>query len=240
MNLNGLTAAPYTPFRPDGTLNLDLVPQLSAHLRSSGVIGAFVAGTTGEGISMTTVERKALLAQWVMDARGLKIVAHVGHNSVADSIDLARHAQACGADCIAAAMPSFLRPNRTSIVGICASIAEAAPKLPFYYYHVPVFTGVQVSIASILPELSSRIPNFGGVKYTHEDLFDYSQSVACAEGKEILWGRDEILLSALVMGAKGAVGSTYNFAGPLTIGSSSPSMPGTCCKPVLNSFLHRR
>jgi len=77
-------------------------------------------------------------------------------------------------------------------------------------------TGVAISAAEFLAEAGSRIPSLAGVKFTHEDLDDYQAARTAAGGRfDVLFGRDEILLSGLKLGAHAAVGSTYNFAAPL-------------------------
>lgn len=216
--LSGLIAAPFTPFQPDGALNLKQIAPLAARLSKQGVAGAFVCGTTGEGSSLTIAERKQIAARWRTDKPGgLKLIVHVGTNCIADSQELARHAQEIGADAIAAIAPCFFRPaSVTDLAQWCADIASAAPDLPFYYYHMPAMTGVNVAMADFLPVAAARIPTFGGIKFTHENLLDYSLTLTAAGDRfDILFGRDEILLSALVLGAKGAVGSTYNYAAPI-------------------------
>src|SRR5690349_8218620 len=90
--LSGLVAAPHTPFDAEGSLYLDVIEEQAALLADSGVSGAFVCGTTGEGLSLTAEERKAVARQWVNVARGrLKVIVHVGHASQREAIDLARH-----------------------------------------------------------------------------------------------------------------------------------------------------
>jgi len=77
-------------------------------------------------------------------------------------------------------------------------------------------TGVDVAMADFLKAAADRIPNLAGVKFTHENLLDYGNARAVLDERfDLLFGRDEILLSALTLGAKGAVGSTYNYAGLL-------------------------
>lgn len=67
-----------------------------------------------------------------------------------------------------------------------------------------------------LEQASKKIPNLAGIKYTHEDLMDYQLCLAFEDGRyDMLFGRDEILVCGLSLGARGAVGSTYNFAAPL-------------------------
>jgi N-acetylneuraminate lyase len=69
---------------------------------------------------------------------------------------------------------------------------------------------------SLLKEIDGHIPNFAGIKYTHEDFMDFLSCLHFAGGRyDMLWGRDENMLPALSIGAKGAVGSTFNYAAPL-------------------------
>jgi len=216
--LSGLIAAPFTPFRPNGDLALDTIPALAALLQRNEVGAAFVCGTTGEGSSLTTEERRQVAAAWrKATPPGLKLAVHVGHLSLGDSRELARHAAEIGADAIAAIAPGFFKPAGVAeLVAWCAEVAAAAPQLPFYYYHMPAMTGVNIAVHDFLQHADGRIPNLVGVKFTHENLTDYAASQKFGNGRfSLLFGRDEILLSGLRLGATGAVGSTYNYAAPL-------------------------
>ena len=217
-NLHGLIAAPFTPFRPDGELALGVIPQQAALLAHNGVNGAFVCGTTGEGHSLTTAERLQVVKTWrdsIPDS--VKLVVHVGHLCLHESCQLAAHAAQIGADAIATIAPSFFKPTGIAeLVAWCERVAAAAPGLPFYYYHMPAMTGVNISVAEFLATANGRIPTLAGVKFTHENLMDYGVAGTTAGGRySMLFGRDEILLAGLSLGADGAVGSTYNFAAPL-------------------------
>lgn len=217
-HLTGLIAAPHTPFRADGSIELEVVPQQARLLVHNGVAGAFICGTTGEGSSLTSDERRTLVESWVA-ARpvGLSVIVHVGHLSLNEACALARHAEEAGADAIAAIAPSFFKPPTvTELVAWCAEVARAAPTLPFYYYYMPGMTGVTIPATDFLARAGDQIPNLAGVKFTHENLMDFARSTDHADAKyNVLFGRDEILLAALALGARGAVGSTYNYAAPL-------------------------
>jgi N-acetylneuraminate lyase len=167
---------------------------------------------------MTSDERRRVTEAW-MAARpaGLNIIVHVGHLSAGEACALARHAQECGAEAIAAVAPSFFKPPGASeLVAWCAQVAAAAPKLPFYYYHIPSMTNVTIPAAAFLQEARVKIPTLAGIKFTYEDLDDFSAARAIGGSDyDILFGRDEILLTGLGLGATGAVGSTYNYAAPL-------------------------
>jgi N-acetylneuraminate lyase len=213
--LPGLVAAPFTAFRPDGELALDVVPRQARRLVRDGVIGAFVCGTTGEGASLSSEERRQVVEAWIATRPPkLKVIVHVGHLSLSESRALARHAQDKGADAIAAIAPSFFRPPGVEeLVAWCAQVADAAPQLPFFYYHMPAMTGVHIAAVEFLGLAANRIPTLAGVKFTHEDLQDFRAAAAFAPDRfPVLFGRDEILLAALEVGARGAVGSTYNYA----------------------------
>jgi N-acetylneuraminate lyase len=216
--LNGLVAAPYTPFDADGSLYLDVVEEQAALLAESGVGGAFICGTTGEGLSMTSGERKDVARQWVTVAgKRLKVIVHVGHTSQREAMELARHAGQLGAAAVAALPPFFFKPTTAAqVVEFCRPVAAAAPELPFYYYNIPSMTGVNVSMVELLQIAAERIPNFRGIKFTHGDMMEFQRCRAINGGEfDIAWGVDEMLLGALAVGTDAAVGSTYNYAAPL-------------------------
>lgn len=218
MKTKGLIAAPPTAFRADGGIDLGAVAPLARHLKSLGVVGVYVNGTTGEGMSLTTEEREKLAVEWRRALPGgMKLFVHAGHNSPGDAARMARHAQAIGADAVAAMAPNFFKPDGVAgLVDWCAAVAAAAPGLPFYFYHMPAMSGVNVSVSEFLLRAADRIPNLSGVKFTFEAMHDFLASCrACGGRFDVLWGRDEMLLGALAMGAEGAVGSTYNAIAPL-------------------------
>jgi N-acetylneuraminate lyase len=214
----GLIAAPLTPMRADGSLHLDAVDLYARWLHRNGVVGAFICGTTGEGMSLTLEERRQHAERWMIAAPpGLRVIVHVGHNALPDCRTLAAHAESVGAGGIACMAPFFFKPAGVeALVDWCAQVAAAAPGLPFYYYHIPSMTGVSMNMSDFLAAAAKRIPNLAGIKFTFEDLEDYRRCLDFQEGRfDLLFGRDELLLSALALGARGAVGSTYNFAAPL-------------------------
>ena len=118
---------------------------------------------------------------------------------------------------MAVTAPSFFRPQFVEdLVEWLAPIAAAAPQLPFFYYHIPSMTGVRFAMADFLPLAARRIPNLAGIKFTDENLDDFGRAIAFDGGRyDILFGRDEMLVRGLERGARGGVGSTYNFAAPL-------------------------
>lgn len=217
--LTGLVAAAHTPFHNDGTLNLDVVEKQAGHLLSTGVRTVFIGGSTGESHSLSLDERRELAQRWTDVVRGteLSVVVHVGSNCLADARMLASQAERLGAVAISALSPSYFKPRSLdALIDSVADIAAAAPRTPFYFYDIPVLTGVNLSMPQFLAQAPSRIPTLAGLKFTNPDLMAYQLCLRSDGGKwDIPWGTDEYLLAALALGAKGAVGSTYNFAAPI-------------------------
>lgn len=217
MKIHGLISAPFSPMHEDGSLNLARIPEYADFLKRNGSAGVFVCGTTGESMSLSLDERISLSEEWIKHKTdNFKVIIHVGHNCLKDAQLLAKHAEKIDADAIGALAPFFFKPSLDNLIDFCAELSGVAPNLPFYYYHIPCMTGVNINIFDLLKKGAKRIPNLSGAKYTHEDLMDYNLCLQLDGGKyDMLFGRDEILLSGLALGAQGGVGSSYNFAMPL-------------------------
>jgi len=217
-HFTGLIAPVYTPMHEDGSVNLDVIERQAEALVADGVSAAFTCGGTGESLSLSVAERRAILERWCEMLDGeLPVIGHVGHLCLPEAKELAVHAQATGARAIAAMPPCFFRPQTVAeLVDWCAEIAAAAPETPFYYYHVPVASGVHFPMIEFLEAAKDSIPNLAGMKYTFEDMMDLRLCTALDGGRfNLLFGREEMLLSGLVMGAQGSVSTGYNFAAPL-------------------------
>ncbi|HEX9150564.1 MAG TPA: dihydrodipicolinate synthase family protein [Flavobacterium sp.] len=219
-HLQGLISAPFTPFNSNGTLDVSLIPAYYAFLKRNGITGAFINGSTGEGVSITLQEKKAVAQAWAdcsnHDA-DFKVMVFLGGTCLADCIDLAKHAYEIGLYAVSLTAPFYFKPATIdTLAQVCIKVGESVPNMPFYYYHIPVLSGVNLPMFDLVKALDETLPNFAGVKYTHEDFMDFQSCMSYKNGKfDMLWGRDENMLSALVLGATGAVGSTFNYAAPL-------------------------
>jgi N-acetylneuraminate lyase len=213
-HFTGLIAAPFTGINADMNVNTQIVAKYAAALKSADVGGVFVNGSTGEGISLTVEERKRLIDAWADNCdENFPLIVHVGDVCIKNCIELAAYSQRIKAAAIGMFAPCYYKPsNVDELVGFCAKVAAAAVDTPFYYYHIPSMTGVDFLMGDFLRKASKQIPNFAGIKYTHYDIMDYMDCCNYENGKyDILYGRDETLLSGLAVGAKGAIGSTYNY-----------------------------
>lgn len=216
--LKGLIAAVHTPFNLEGKLNLAVVHQQAAWLKTKGINYAFVGGSTGEFASMSISERYELTDAWSEAARnvGIQFIVHVGSNCLRDAQTGAELAASRGAVAVAALSPCYFKPSLETLVDWCEEIAGHAPGIPFYYYDIPGMTGSYHSMPRLLSMVNDRIPNFSGIKFTSPDIMSYQKCLHTSHRRfNMLWGIDESLLSGLAVGAPGAVGSSYNFAAPI-------------------------
>ncbi len=217
----GLIDAPFTPMKPNGDINPDVIPAYAAMLAKNGLKGVFINGSSGEGYMLTPEERKTLAEAWVKAApEGFKVIVHVGSCCLREAAELARHAEQIGAWGIGSMAPPFPKIGRIEeLVLYCEAIAGAAPSLPFYYYHIPAFNGCFLPMLELLKAVDGRIPNFAGIKYTFESLYEYNQCRLYKDGKyDMLHGQDETYLPSLAQGgAQGGICGTTNYNGRVQV-----------------------
>ncbi len=216
----GLIAAPFAPMDDKGEILYDLIDVYYDFLEKNRIIGAFINGSTGEGVSLSQKEKMKVVESWTArsrDRKTVKVINLVGGTSYKECIEIARHSADCLVDAIAIVAPYYFKPaDAVQLAEYCALIAEAVPMLPVYFYHIPILSGCYVTMFDFLQEAAPIIPNLAGIKYTHEDFMDFLSCTHFMEGKfDMMWGRDENMLSALVLGTQSAVGSTFNYAAPL-------------------------
>ncbi|MCD9527835.1 dihydrodipicolinate synthase family protein [Photobacterium carnosum] len=214
--LTGLIAAPHTPFDSLNNVNFEEIDKIAKHLIKDGVKGIYICGTTGEGIHCSVEERKAIAERWVsaIDNK-LDIIVHTGALSIVDTLELTRHADTLDILATSAIGPCFFKPGSVQdLVAYCAAVAAAAPSKGFYYYHSGM-SGVNLNMEEFLIQADKQIPNLSGLKFNSGDLYEYQRCLRACNGKfDIPFGVDEFLPGALAVGAKSAVGSTYNYAAP--------------------------
>ena len=220
--ITGLINAPFTPFYPNGEVNLEPIPAYAAMLAKNGIKGVFINGSSGEGYMLTEEERMLLTEKWIESApENFKVIVHVGSTCVKQSNKLAAHAQEAGAWGIGAMASPFPKAGRIEeLVKYCEEIACGAPKLPFYFYHIPALSGVFLPMLPFLKAVDGRIPNFAGIKYTFESIYEYNQCRLYKNNKfDMLHGQDETILPSLAMGgAQGGIGGTTNYNGRELVG----------------------
>eukprot|EP00929_Paragymnodinium_shiwhaense_P052823 TRINITY_DN26455_c0_g1_i1.p1 TRINITY_DN26455_c0_g1~~TRINITY_DN26455_c0_g1_i1.p1 ORF type:complete len:363 (+),score=103.47 TRINITY_DN26455_c0_g1_i1:70-1158(+) len=225
LRIDGMVTAVVTPFNATAahggvSLATERVQDQSAYLKATGVNYVFVAGTTGESLSLTLAERKELVEAWSKMPQVM--IVHVGAESIEDAKALARHAKEHGAKALGCMPPVFFKPATTAVAAQwLKAVAAEAPELPLYYYHIPSMTGSNFNMLDLIKDVEKLgIPSFAGVKYTGlyetRAFMDMQQCMEYSNGKyEIFCGREEMTVQALSIGVKGFIGSQFNFVGDL-------------------------
>jgi len=207
-------AAPFTPLTATGEVDTNKIAEYASYLSSRGVRGAFISGTSGEGTSLSVKDRKLIAKAWKDHCvKDFTLFVQVGHTCLSDSCEMASHAELIGVDAISTMAPLFFKPNNLmELVSYCKQIAESAPNTPFYYYHIPGMTGVSYPMRDFLPLAAKHIPNFAGIKFTNEDLRDFSLCQQINNARfDLLWAVDDAMTAAMSVGCQGFIGSTFNY-----------------------------
>jgi 4-hydroxy-tetrahydrodipicolinate synthase len=185
-----------TPFGADGGIDEDASADLIRHLLSHGSDGVVLAGTTGEGPTLTDDEDVALWTVGVEAAGGAPVIAGTGSNDTRHTIELTERAAACGVDAVLVVTPYYNRPTPKGIVAHYKAVA-AATDLPIILYNIPQRTGTDMP-NELMAELA-EIETIVAVKQArYEDL-------APIEGLDLLAGNDDLLAKVMDMGGTGGI-----------------------------------
>ena len=159
----GVIPAFYACYDAEGNISTEGVKALTRHLIAKGVKGVYVGGSSGECIYQHVDERKAVLEAVMSEAKGkLTVIAHVGCNNTADSVELARHAESVGVDAIASIPPIYFHLPEYAIAKYWNAMSAAAPNTEFVIYNIPQLAGTGLTM-SLLKEMLKN-PNVVAVK----------------------------------------------------------------------------
>ena len=205
-----LLTAMVSPMRPDGSLDHDSARRLVAHLVDTGHDGIVVNGTTGESSTLTddeSIEMVRLVAETAGD--GVAVVAGVGSNATAHSVEMAQRASAAGATGLLLVSPYYNKPTQAGLVAHCRAVA-ATTDLPVMLYDIPGRTGIPFTTET-LRELA-QVPTIVAVKDAKGDPWASTQVMASTD---LLYfsGDDATTLPWLALGAVGTVSVVGHVAG---------------------------
>jgi 4-hydroxy-tetrahydrodipicolinate synthase len=200
-----------TPFDGEGALDLDAAASLARWLAGHGSDGLVVAGTTGEGSTLTD-EEKLDLWRAVAGAVTVPVIANTGSNDTAHSVHLTAQAAACGAAGVLAVTPYYNRPSQAGIEAHFRAVA-AATDLPVLLYDIPVRSGRKIA-HDVMVRLAREVPNMAGVKDAAADVGATARLLAAVPDRfEVYSGNDDHTLALVAMGAVGVVGVATHWAG---------------------------
>ena len=205
-------SAMITPFRGDGSLDLDEARRLAQHLQSQGHDGLVISGTTGEAPVLTDDERLSLFAA-VIEAVTIPVIAGTGTNDTAHSVHLTREAAAMGAAGVLAVCPYYNRPSQAGIEAHMRAIAGAS-ELPVMLYDIPVRSGRKMSTAMML-RLAREVTNVVALKDAAGNPGETASLISSAPaGFEVYSGDDGLTLPLMASGIVGTVGVATHWTGP--------------------------
>lgn len=205
-NLGTIVTAMITPFDDLGELDAIEAARIASWLVERGNDGLVVAGSTGEGQTLTRDDRNALVAA-VKDACAGRaaVIANAGTNDTRDSVASAQQAERAGADAILAVVPYYNKPTQRGMLAHFGAIAQATP-LPVIVYNIPGRTGANMLPETLL-ELARTHSNIRGVKESSADLMQIGTILADRQSGFLVYsGDDHLFLPCLSMGADGVVG----------------------------------
>lgn len=199
--LRGAFAAALTPLRADDTLDEDAFAPYVDFLAAGGLDGVLALGTTGEGLLFSVAERKRVAELFVETGR-LQVAVNCGAQTTADTVELAAHAAATGADGVAVISPPYFPLDDESVLAHLAAAALACAPTPFYVYEFARASGYAVSSA-VLERLREQAPNLVGMKVsdTPYEAFEPYLHV----GLDVFVGPEAFIGRGLAAGAVGAV-----------------------------------
>ncbi|MBA2419718.1 MAG: 4-hydroxy-tetrahydrodipicolinate synthase [Thermoleophilaceae bacterium] len=201
----GILTAMVTPFDADGEIDEHAFVALLHHLlEEAGSDGLVVAGTTGEGSTMSDAEKCRLWELAVDEAGGAPVIAGTGSNDTKHSAELTQRADAIGVDGVLVVSPYYNRPNRRGIVAHYQAVA-AATERPVVLYNIPQRSAIDMP-NDLLAELA-EIDNVVAVKQARYEQLEP------VEGLSLLAGNDDMLPDVLDMGGTGGILVASHVAG---------------------------
>lgn len=203
--LHGITVAMVTPFDKSGKVDVPALEALTRKLVEKSVNCLYPCGTTGEMLRLSVEERKLVAETVVKAAEGkVTVFIHVGSMRQDDTIELAKHAQAIGADGIGVVTPQFFTVNDREMEEYFVAVANSVPGFPMYLYNIPQCAANDLK-PEVVAKVCARCENAVGIKYSFADMPRTLQYIAVRDGFSVLHGCDKLLVSLLDMGCDGTV-----------------------------------
>jgi len=203
-----ILTAMITPFDASGNLDSKEAARIASWLVERGNDGLVIAGTTGEGMTLDTNERRALFTAVKAAIAGrATMIANVGTNDVRSTIRAGIDAQEAGADALLVVVPPYAKPTQGGMLDYFGAIADTTA-LPMFVYNIPGRTAANMLPATLL-ELNRRHRNIVGVKESSGDLKQIATIVRDRPAGFTVWsGDDHLFLPSLAVGVDGLVGVT--------------------------------
>lgn len=196
MRLGGILTAMVTPFDVDGRFDEEAAVRLMHHLLENGSDGLVLAGSTGEGATLTDEEKVRLWELGVAECGDAPVIAGTGTYDTRHSVELTERAHEVGVDAMLVVTPYYVRPNRRGIKAHYEAVAAATDR-PIVVYNIPSRTAVDMP-NDLLAELAET-DNVTALKQARYD------DLAPIEGLDLLAGNDDVLAKVMDLGGTGGI-----------------------------------
>src|SRR5215213_8512866 len=202
----GLLTAMVTPFRADGEVNDEAAVALGRYLLQHGSDGLVVAGTTGEGATLSDEELTELvrLIAGELGSEG-SVVAGAGTNDTRHAVHLTEAVIEAGAQAVLSVCPYYNKPNRRGIVRHFEEVARAAGGTPVILYNIP-----SRCVVNMPPDLLAELAQIDGIEAVKQAN---NQDLQPIDGLSVLAGNDDIYLRTLEMGGAGCISVAAHIVG---------------------------
>ena len=199
-----------TPFRADGAIDFDVAIELATYLVAEGCDGLVVAGSTGEGSSLSDKEKLELFA-CVAGAVEVPVLAGSTFADTARSVELTRQVLDTGVTGVLVTTPAYARPSQKGIAAHFAAIASCT-ELPIMLYDIPVRTGRKIAASTTIDLVTSHA-NIVAIKDASGDLVSAAHYKAVlGDDIDLYSGDDSVLLAFMGVGAIGIVSVAAHWA----------------------------
>jgi len=210
---SGVVVAVVTPYRGDGSIDLEAFTWLLEGLASAGVDGVWVAGTTGEWPSLSYDERIRLFKASVEVVGGrVTVFGGVSSLKMDDSLRLAKEASDIGVDYVFSTPPLYYRPDQQALARYYLKLADSSDR-PVFIYTIPSHVGYNIPL-SLVEELAVESSGIAGIKATVSDYTYIGELVVKVKGVRsdfaVLSGSEELMLHTLSIGGDGSVSAMAN------------------------------
>lgn len=194
-----------TPFNSKREIDYDKAEALAKHLITNGTDAILVAGTTGEGPTLTHEEEFELLSTVKRAvANKAKVIMNAGSNSTDTAVMSAKWAQKEEVDAILSVVPYYNKPSQKGMFEHFSAIAEST-SLPIIIYNIPSRTGVNI-LPETVAELAEKYQNIVAIKQSFGDMDKITEmKLCCPEDFTIYSGDDSLTLPMMSLGARGVV-----------------------------------
>ena len=186
-----------TPFDERGRVDEDAFVAMVHHLLENGSDGLVVAGTTGEGATLSDDEKVRIWELAVAEARGAPVIAGTGTYDTRHSVHLTEKATEAGVDGVLVVTPYYNKPNHRGLRAHFEAVA-AATNLPVVLYNIPGRCVIDLP-NEFLRELAQAIPNVVAVKQAR------TEDIEAIDGMDLLAGNDDKLAEVLNKGGTGGI-----------------------------------